>query len=60
MDARERQEASRTFSDQLRAKLAESRRGLTAEDLKGGTGGEQDTAPGGQNEPREDEEGGRS
>jgi hypothetical protein len=56
VDAEKRREASRSFSDTLRAKWAESRRGISAEDLMGT---EQHTAPGGRNENHEDEEGDR-
>jgi hypothetical protein len=56
MNVEERREASAAFSDTLRAKWAESRRGFTAEDLMGRKG-EEDTAPGGRNE--RDGEGGR-
>ncbi len=59
MNAEERRETSRAFSETLRAKWAASREGLRLEDLTGRDRGEEDTALGGQNEPPAKEEGGR-
>ncbi len=46
MNADERREASAAFSEILRAKWAESRRGLSAEDLMGRDRGEDDSPKG--------------
>ncbi len=46
MDTEERREASRSFSETLRAKWAESRRGLRPEDLMWTDRGEDDSPKG--------------
>ncbi len=56
MNAKERREASRAFSDQLRAQWAERRRRLT-EDLWERAGAKKQTAPRGQSEPRPEDNG---
>ncbi len=53
MNAEERREASRSFSEMLREKVARSREGLRLEDLARRS--EEGTSPGGRNEPDEEE-----
>ncbi len=59
MNAEERRETSRAFSETLRAKWAASHERLRLEDLMGRDRGEEDTALGGQNEPPAKQEGDR-